>query len=455
MEKHNNITWASLPMVLKEIAINQDNSDYSSVRSNYFKVGHPELVLMAKTDEHVAEAVRYATEVQQSTKLKIPVSVRSGGHGITNYSINDGGIIIDLSQMNRVHILDEKKGTVQVQAGAVWGDVAHKISQANLILSSGDFGDTGVGGLATSGGIGLLVRKQGLTIDRILSATVITADGKKHIATDKQDTDLFWAIRGGSSQVGIVTEFVFQADWVNPTKTGIKTPISLQKITYDIAKLSEFLPRWHSWILDCNENISSLLMLTKNTDDKNSILVETTNIWCGENSEYTESYFTDALTIGKIEKHNEKSLAYDQLVEAPHLPHKGDNQVYVKNVLLNKLDGNLFIALNKLLEFSAVMGVEVRAVDGPINKRPRDFNAWPFRDATLFVAVWGDASKFNELNQLFEVIQAQGMGVYGAYSSDISQQETARVWPGDTGNKLRNIVHKYDPQHIINQSRYA
>ncbi|MFM9596948.1 FAD-binding oxidoreductase, partial [Streptomyces scabiei] len=114
--------------------------------------------------------------------------------------------------MNEVTIVDEKSGLVRIQAGALWGDVAKSLNPYQLVISSGDFGDTGVGGLATSGGIGLLVRNSGLTIDHIIGASLVTSDGECHWIDEKHEPDLFWAIRGGSSQVGIVTEFLFKAD---------------------------------------------------------------------------------------------------------------------------------------------------------------------------------------------------------------------------------------------------
>ncbi|MFT8853356.1 MAG: FAD-dependent oxidoreductase [Leuconostoc suionicum] len=451
----NQQKWPALPAALRNIVVTRNSSKYESVSSNYFKEGHPRLVFMAENDEHVSLVVEYAENVQRFIGHQIPFSVRSGGHGITNYSVNDDGIIIDLSQMNQVNILDEAKGLIEVQSGAVWGDVADKISKADLVLSSGDFGDTGVGGLATSGGLGLLVRKQGLTTDRILGATVITADGMKRNVNKEENSDLFWAIRGGSSQVGIVTEFIFQADQVKPEKTGQKVPIGLQKLSYNVSDLSDFLFAWYSWIISATENMSSLLMLTKSDSTSNIISVQATNIWCGEKTNLCEKYFTDALNIAKVEKQDESNLSYHTLVQAPHLPHKGANNVYVKNVLLTKIDDYLLNALHTMLKSSAVMGIEVRAIDGPINQLPPDFDAWSFREATLFVAVWGDATQSSLLNQLFKPIQDHGCGVYGAYSSDTSELETAKSWSRDTRERLQQVVKKYDPKHIINQSRYA
>lgn len=255
--------WPPIPEELQSICLDSDDDQYSRFQSNYFQVGHPALIFVAKTEAHVSEVIMYVAQLQRLSKDAVPFSIKSGGHGLTKQSINQNGVILDLSQMNRVTVLDAEKGIFETQCGAVWGDVAAKIGQSGLILSSGDFGDTGVGGLATAGGIGLLVRKQGLTIDRIISATVITGDGNRHVVSEEHEPDLFWALRGGSSQIGVVTNFVFQADAVPQTAQGVSVPIMCQKISYDLKDLWQFLRHWQQWLANCDYDLSSLLMITK------------------------------------------------------------------------------------------------------------------------------------------------------------------------------------------------
>ena len=146
-------------------------------------------------------------------------------------------------------------------------------------------------------------------------------------------------------------------------------------------------------------------MLSKSDSTSSIISVQATNIWCGEKTDLCEKYFTDALNIAKVEKQDESNLSYHTLVQAPHLPHEGANDVYVKNVLLTKIDDHLLNALHTMLKSSAVMGIEVRAIDGPINQLSPDFDAWSFREATLFVAMWGDVTQSSLLNQLFKPLQ--------------------------------------------------
>src|SRR4051794_16200162 len=189
--------WLSLPDDLREVAITAESREYGRARSSYMKVGSPNLVLKARTAEDAAAIVRYASAVRSGTENRVPFSVRSGGHGIAGTSTNDAGVILDLSRLADIRVIDPNAGIVQAQAGAIWGDVALVLEPHDLALTSGNFGDTGVGGLATAGGVGYFARSQGLTIDHIVAAKLHTADGEIRWVDAARDPDLFWAIRGG------------------------------------------------------------------------------------------------------------------------------------------------------------------------------------------------------------------------------------------------------------------
>lgn len=444
--------WPPIPEELQSICLDSDDDQYSRFQSNYFQVGHPALIFVAKTEAHVSEVIMYVAQLQRLSKDAVPFSIKSGGHGLTKQSINQNGVILDLSQMNRVTVLDAEKGIFETQCGAVWGDVAAKIGQSGLILSSGDFGDTGVGGLATAGGIGLLVRKQGLTIDRIISATVITGDGNRHVVSEEHEPDLFWALRGGSSQIGVVTNFVFQADAVPQTAQGVSVPIMYQKISYDLKDLWQFLRHWQQWLANCDYDLSSLLMITKQ-EGGNSLVATGTNVWIGESTDEMKTLLRASKNLEQVVEYEWQQMSYADLVKAPHLDNKGDQDAYVKNVLVDQLDAEIVLKLAKLIALDSVMGLEVRAIDGAINMRAINFNAWAHRQAKFFIAVWCDPTMSDDLNQQFKALHLENLGVYGAYSSDISQAETKRVWPSETGRRLYQIAKQYDPNQIFNQSR--
>ncbi|MBM0280091.1 FAD-binding oxidoreductase [Micromonospora tarensis] len=141
----------------------------------------------------------------------MPIAVRSGGHGLSGASSNNGGVVIDLSMLNRVQVLDERAGLVRVEAGARWANVAKALAPYGLVVSSGDYGGVGVGGLATGGGVGWLVRAHGLTIDRVRAVEVVLADGTLVRADAEHEPELFWLVRGAGAGAGIVLAFEIEA----------------------------------------------------------------------------------------------------------------------------------------------------------------------------------------------------------------------------------------------------
>lgn len=163
----------------------------------------PEVIVRATSAQDVSTAVRFAAEAG------LPVAVRSGGHGLSDDMFVDVAIMVDLSLLKNVSI-DPEKGTARVQAGVTSGDLAGPAGAHGLALTTGDTASVGLGGLVNGGGIGFMVRKYGLTIDNLISAQVVTADGSILTASEKENPDLFWGIRGGAGNLGIVTEFEFQ-----------------------------------------------------------------------------------------------------------------------------------------------------------------------------------------------------------------------------------------------------
>lgn len=187
-------------------------------------------MLRPRDTREVAEAVVFAGS------RPAVLSVRSGGHGFSGRSTNSGGIVIDLSSMHRIDVLDEGTRLVRVEPGAFWGAVATALHPYGWAITSGDHGAVGVGGLATAGGIGLLGREQGLTIDRLRAADVVLADGRRLRASADERPELFWGIRGAGFALGVVTAFEFTAG-----------PVGLlghARLVHDATDTAEFLQDW-------------------------------------------------------------------------------------------------------------------------------------------------------------------------------------------------------------------
>ena len=179
--------------------------------------------------------------------------MRSRGHGISGRSTNDGGLIIDLRRMDQIEILDEATRRIRVQPGARWMDVAAAIEPYGWALSSGDYGGVGVGGLATAGGVGWLVREHGLTIDHLRKAQIVLADGSIVDASETENPDLFWAIRGAGANMGIVTSFEFEVDPIGE--------VGWAQLVLDATDIPAFLQAWGSWIENSPRDTTSFMIM--------------------------------------------------------------------------------------------------------------------------------------------------------------------------------------------------
>src|SRR5262245_18961138 len=200
------------PAAAKELAnaikgelLTADSPGYDQVRKiwNAMIDRRPALIARCKNTDDVVQCVRFAK------KNDMLVAVRGGGHNIAGNAVCDGGLLIDLSLMRGVQV-DAAKKTARVEGGALLGDLDQATQAHGLAVPLGINSTTGVAGLTLGGGFGWISRKYGLTIDNLLSATVVTAAGEKLTASESENSDLFWAIRGGGGNFGVVTSFEFK-----------------------------------------------------------------------------------------------------------------------------------------------------------------------------------------------------------------------------------------------------
>ncbi len=192
--------------------ITAGQADYDSARAvwNGAIDRRPRLIARCIGTGDVMAAVRYARTHD------LEIAIRGGGHNVAGTAVCDDGIVIDLSAMRGVRV-DPANHRAWVQGGALWGDVDHETQHYGLATTGGIVSHTGVGGLTLGGGLGLLMRKHGLAVDNLLAADVVTATGERLRATEEQHSDLFWALRGGGGNFGVVTSFEFRLHRVGPT----------------------------------------------------------------------------------------------------------------------------------------------------------------------------------------------------------------------------------------------
>jgi FAD/FMN-containing dehydrogenase len=179
-----------------------------TVRNGLIK-RHPALIARCSGVADVVDAVNFARE------LGLLLSIRGGAHNVAGNAVNDDGLVIDLSAMKGVYV-DPVAKTVRAQGGATWGDVDRETQIHGLAAPGGVVSSTGVGGLTLLGGVGHLTRKYGLVIDNLLSVEIVTADGQVRHASETENPDLFWAVRGAGTNFGIVTSFEFRLHEVGP-----------------------------------------------------------------------------------------------------------------------------------------------------------------------------------------------------------------------------------------------
>ena len=204
----------------------------------------PALIVRCSGAADVVDAVNFARE------HNLLLSVRAGGHNVAGHAVNDGGLVIDLSQMRGVHV-DSSTRAVRVQGGATWGDCDRETQLFGLAVPGGVVSTTGVAGLTLHGGVGHVRRKHGLSIDNLLSVDIVTADGRLRTASATENEDLFWAVRGAGSNFGVVTSFEFRAHPVGPM-------VMVGAIFYPQDVGRTVLPAWRDYMATAPDELSSL-----------------------------------------------------------------------------------------------------------------------------------------------------------------------------------------------------
>lgn len=223
--------------------IRPEDESYDSVRKVYNGMidRRPSAIAQCVDVADVIAAVNFARD------SALPLAIRGGGHNGAGSGIVDDGLVIDLSPMKGIRV-DTKAGTVRGEGGCMWGDVDHATHPYGMAVPSGFLSTTGVGGLTLGGGLGYLTRKYGLTIDNLLAVDMVLADGRPITASPDENADLFWAVRGGGGNFGVVTSFLFK---LSPVSTVYGGPIF-----WPMEQAPTVLKFWRDLIMTAPEDLN-------------------------------------------------------------------------------------------------------------------------------------------------------------------------------------------------------
>lgn len=388
----------------------------------------------------------------------ILVAVRGGGHNGGGLGICDDGLVIDLSGIKFIRV-DVEQQTVRVGGGNLWGEVDHATHPFGLAVPAGIISSTGVGGLTLGGGVGHLSRKYGLTIDNLLEADMVLADGSFVTVNENKNSDLFWAIRGGGGNFGIVTSFKFQA---HPVKTVIGGPT-----LWPIERTEEIMKWYHNYITNAPDELNGFIAtmiipgapFPPELHNKQFCGI----VWCylGDQSTFDE-LFKEINALNPVFAHvGEMPYPAIQTLFDGLLP--PGLQWYWRADFFNDLPAE---ASAQHLKFgssipSPLSQMHLYPISGAAGRVGDEDTPWAYRDAKYAGVIVGvdpdpaNASKITEwCKDYWTALHPYSAG--GAYSNFMMNEGQERVKASYKHNyrRLAGIKHKYDPHNLfrVNQN---
>ncbi|GAA1641130.1 LLM class flavin-dependent oxidoreductase [Georgenia ruanii] len=425
------LDYDDLPEGLREVAVEPGDARYPNVRSGYMRAGAPGLVLQARTAAEVAAALAFART------QPVPLSVRSGGHGISGRSTNDGGIVIDLSRMHAIDVLDEDARLVRVESGARWGDVAAALRPHGWAISSGDYGGVGVGGLATAGGIGFLGREHGLTIDHVRAAEVVLADGSRVRASATERPDLFWAVRGAGFAVGVVTAVELQADEVGD--------VGFAQLVFDATDTAAFLQRWGAVVEAAPRDVTSFLIVGAPRGGR--LLAQTMTVVDSDDPDTILARLQPFAALGPLVGQQVQVVPYAAVVSPPEALHAGQGEPVTRSGLLEHVTADFAADAARFLHSGETYFFQVRAMGGAIGDVDPDATAFAHRSANFSVVAFGVDRE--RLDTIWDGMQHHFSGIYVSFETDRRPERVLEAYPPRTLERLREIKRRYDPDNVF------
>ncbi len=415
--------------------------EYESASRSVFASGSPAYVLQPTSIGDVQAGVRFAASGG------LVLSVRGGGHGFPGFGTNDDGVVIDLHKLANVELIDDERRLVRIGGGATWGQVGAALAPHQLAISSGDTRSVGVGGLTLTGGIGWKVRKYGLALDNLVAAEVVTANGETLHASAEQHPELFWAIRGGGGNFGIVTAFEFVAHETTDVFHG--------KITFPAAEAASVIHGWADYLRAAPENLTAVLNLANPSAGGADAPVEIHVALDDDDPQAAAETLHPIRQLGAMIDDDVARKPYADTLAEGAMPPPGI-QVVIRSAFVNT--ESVPQVLHILTESAASERspfISVRSLGGALSRVPDHATAYAHRQAQLLlVTITAGPEPVIEaarpaLDTLWRSLTPHVNGAYANFLTTDTEADIAAIYPPETRQRLAAAKGQYDPGNLF------
>jgi FAD/FMN-containing dehydrogenase len=450
------ITFDTLRQQMRGDVITAEDAAYDEARAvrNAMIDRRPAVVTRPVNAGDVMAAVNFARESH------LPLAIRGGGHSVPGFGTCDDGVVIDMSRMRGVRVNPEKK-TARAEGGATWGDFNAATNAFGLATTGGIISTTGVAGLTLGGGIGYLARGFGLSLDNLKSADVVTADGRFLVASDNENQDLFWAIRGGGGNFGVVTSFEFR---LHPVKDIYGGPMF-----FELKYAGDLLRFFREYIASAPEAMGAfpafqiappLPFIPENRHGDTFALMVA--CWSGPVAE-GEKALKPFHDVAPVFAEHVGPMPYPALNSAFDALYPPDLQHYWKANFVKELTDDAIAAHvehgAKVPAMTSTM--HIYPINGAVHNVASDDTAFVYRDAnfaTVIAGMWPDAAQ-NKANIKWvrDYYDATApLSEEGGYINFMAEDDQSRIKANYKGNynRLVQAKKKYDPDNLfhVNQN---
>ena len=446
MANHTTVSIPELRAVLNGRVISSEDADYAMVRAVFYGARSRRPALIVR----VADATDVSHVVSLARVRGLELAVRSGGHSLAGHSTTDGGIVIDLSDMKGLEI-DVARRTAWAETGLTAGEYTAAAGAHGLATGFGDTGSVGIGGITLGGGAGFLVRKYGLTIDDLLAAEIVTADGELLYVDSDTHPDLFWAIRGGGGNFGVATQFKFRLHEVDTIVGGMLILPATNEVIASFVAEAEAAPDELSTI--ANVMVAPPMPFLP-AEAHGKLVIMAMLVYAGEVDEGERAIAPfRALATPLADTVGPKP--YPQMYE-PAEP--GPDEEVARSLFIDTVDSGVAEKIVEHLQAStAPLAVaQIRVLGGAMARVSADATAFTHRERGIMVALGAvyerpeETAMHEEWVGKFAAALRQGDGgVYVNFLGDEGEARIREAYPRATFERLAAIKGRYDSTNLF------